>query len=71
MSSGSGTAVTSLVAVVGTLTASCAFLPVASAVISRPNFTRVDMVFSNAALGNPSSLTWFGGDHRLAVPRTR
>jgi subtilisin family serine protease len=49
-----------LVAVVGALTPSCQFVPVASAVISRPNSTRVDMVFSNAALGNPSSLTWFG-----------
>ena len=38
----------------------CPFVQVATAVISRPNLTRVDMVFSNAALGNPSSLAWFG-----------
>src|SRR5438874_7441412 len=49
-----------LVAVVGALTPSCQFVPVASAVISRPNSTRVDMVFSNAALSDPSSLTWYG-----------
>jgi hypothetical protein len=38
----------------------CPSVQVATAVISRPNLTQVDMVFSNAALGNPSDLVWFG-----------